>query len=86
MSDSMRQESERPPMTLELEQLRKLPVVDKLRIVEQLWDDIGESDEPLPLSDWVIDESKRRAAELAASPEIGLTREELWKRVDQNDS
>ena len=72
-------------MQNELEELRKLPLAEKLRIVEELWDDIGDSDEPFPLQEWHTQEAKRRAAELEATPEIALTREELWKRVDQRD-
>jgi putative addiction module component (TIGR02574 family) len=72
-------------MHIELEELRKLPLAEKLRIVEELWDDIGASDEPFPLQEWHKQEAKGRAAELEATPEIALTREELWKRVDQRD-
>ena len=32
-------------MSIELDQLRKLPVAEKLRIVEELWDDIQASNE-----------------------------------------
>ena len=70
-------------MQTELEHLRKLPVADKLRIVEQLWDDIGESEEPLLLQDWHKAEAERRASELEANPDIALTRQQLWERVEQ---
>jgi len=70
-------------MSVELDQLRKLPIAEKLRIVEQLWDDIAASDEPLVLRDWHVAEAQRRDAELDTNPEIALTREELWKRVDE---
>jgi putative addiction module component (TIGR02574 family) len=70
-------------MQTELEQLRKLPVAEKLRIVEQLWDDIRESEEPLLVRDWHTDEARRRDMELEANPDIALTRDELWKRVEQ---
>lgn len=72
-------------MPPQLEELRKLSVAEKLNIVELLWDDIGESDEPFPLPTWHQAEAKRRAAELASNPESGLTREELWKRVDSTN-
>ena len=72
-------------MDIELENLRNLPVADKLRIVEQLWDDIHESDERLVVQDWHRDQAKRRLEELEANPEIAITREELWKRVDESN-
>lgn len=72
-------------MDIELENLRNLPVADKLRIVEQLWDDIHESDERLVVQDWHRDQARRRLAELEANPELAITREELWKRVDESN-
>jgi putative addiction module component (TIGR02574 family) len=69
-------------MSIELEEFRKLPIADRLRIVEQLWDDIATSDEPFPLQPWHREEAQRRAAELDRNPEIALTREEVWKQVD----
>ena len=69
-------------MSVELDHLRKLPVAEKLRIVEELWDDIAASDEPLILRDRHVAEAKRRDAELDANPDIALTRDQLWKRVD----
>ena len=70
-------------MNIEQDQLRKLPIAEKLGIVEQLWDDIAASDEPLVLRDWHVAEARRRDAELDANPDIALTREELWNRVDE---
>ena len=72
-------------MNVELERLRKLSVSDKLRIVEELWDDIGRSDEPIVLPDWHKQEALRRGAELQADPGLAITRAELWKRVDESD-
>ncbi|MFN6331685.1 MAG: addiction module protein, partial [Planctomyces sp.] len=36
-------------MSIDLKQLKSLPVEEKLRLVELLWDDIGASDEPVIL-------------------------------------
>ena len=69
-------------MPIELDELRKLPVAEKLRIVEQLWDDIAESDEPFPFQAWHREEAERRAEELDRNPGIAITREELWRQVD----
>jgi putative addiction module component (TIGR02574 family) len=69
----------------ELEHLRKLPIAEKLRVVEELWDDIGQSDESFPLPPWHRGEVERRAAELDADPSMALTREELWRRVDSRN-
>lgn len=72
-------------MSIDLENLRKLPVADKLRIVEELWDDISTADEPLVLHDWHKQEMRRRAQELEANPDRAITRDELWRRVDKLD-
>ena len=66
----------------EVENLRKLPVAEKLRVVEELWDDIAESGEPFPLPQWHRAEAERRAAELDADPSLAIDRAELWRRVD----
>ena len=68
-------------MSIEFESLRGLPLADKLRLVEELWEDIAASDEPFPLQLWHVEEAERRAEELIRHPEIALTREELWQQV-----
>ena len=69
----------------EVERLRKLPVAEKLRVVEELWDDIGRSGERFPLPQWHRVEAERRATELDGDPSIALGREELWRRVDSQN-
>jgi len=64
-------------MDAPLEQIQQLPIADRLRLVEQIWDGIGDSDEPLILRGWHEDEARRRSAGLDADPDIAITREEL---------
>lgn len=71
-------------METPIEQIQQLSVADRLSLVEQIWDGIGQSDEPLILRDWHKDEARRRASDLDADPGIAITREELWKRVDDD--
>jgi putative addiction module component (TIGR02574 family) len=70
-------------MSIDFESLHNLPVADKLRIVEELWDDIGETAETAGVQEWHKDEIRRRVAELEAAPESAITEEELWRQVDQ---
>ena len=70
-------------MNVDLEYLRKLPVAEKLRIVELLWDEIAAADEPLVIRDWHREEARRRDAELDANPDIAITREQMWKQVNE---
>jgi len=72
-------------MSTDLNQLRSLPIGEKLRLVEQLWDDIGQSEERLIVRDWHKKEAQNRAAEIDAGQDVTITREELWKRVDETN-
>ena len=62
--------------------IQALPAADKLRLVERIWDELVASDEPIPLPDWAINEAARRRDELLVDPTLGLTHEEVWKRID----
>lgn len=46
-------------MSIDADELRALPSAEKMRLVEMLWDDLGESTEPIPLPDWVDREGNR---------------------------
>lgn len=63
----------------QMEVLRGLPPEDKLQLVEELWDDLTN----IPTPEWHQEEIRGRAAELDADPSIAITREEMWRRVDQ---
>ncbi len=69
-------------MLADFDNLRQIPVADKLHMIELLWNDIEASDEALPISDAILQEVERRAAEAVKDPSILITREELWRRVD----
>ena len=69
-------------MSIDISDLRNLPVAEKLRLVELLWDDIGASGEPIIMQPWQAEETRRRSAELKADPSIAIDRDELWRRVD----
>lgn len=69
-------------MSIDLSELHNLPVSEKLRIVEALWDDIGASNEPIVLQPWQRDEARRRSNELTSDPSIAIDRAELWRRVN----
>ncbi|QDV57837.1 addiction module protein [Rosistilla oblonga] len=69
-------------MTIDLAELRSLPVSEKLRIVEALWDDISASEESIVLQPWKRDEAHRRSQEMKADPSMAVDRDELWRRVD----
>jgi len=69
-------------MNVDIAELCKLPAVEKLRIVEILWDDISKSNVPIVLHDWQIEETRRRNQELDQDPSIAIDREAMWKQID----
>lgn len=67
-------------MSIDANELHSLPDAEKLRIVEMLWDDLGESAAPIPLPDWVGREVARRREEMRDSA-FGVSHEETWRRI-----
>jgi putative addiction module component (TIGR02574 family) len=71
-------------MSMDLSGLHGLPPADKLRIVEMLWDDLGESNAAIPLPEWVHQEAARRRDEMR-DPSVGLTHDEAWDRIHRRN-
>ena len=64
--------------------LSQLPVGERIELVQQLWDSIGETGAKLPIQEWHRELAKQRLAELnEREHEIALTRAEVWAAVDQ---
>lgn len=65
------------------EQLLKLPVDDRLELVQELWDSIAEECEqkPFPLTEAQREELERRIRELDAHPERAIPWEEAGERL-----
>jgi putative addiction module component (TIGR02574 family) len=71
-------------MDIYTDAIRDLGPAEKLRLVEQIWDDLAAEVAPLPLPDWAITEAVRRRDEMLADSHLGSTDVEVWKRI--NDS
>jgi putative addiction module component (TIGR02574 family) len=69
-------------MSIDITDLRNLPVSEKLRIVTQLWDDIASSTDPVVVPPEVLGEATRRSGELKADPTMAIDDDELWRRVN----
>lgn len=66
-----------------MSQLSQLPVSERLELVQELWDSIDGTREQLPIQDWHRELVKARLAEFNGRElELGLTRDEVWDRVD----
>jgi len=65
-------------------QLGQLPASERLALVQDLWDSIGQSRDELPIQEWHRELVRARLAEFdGREEELGLTREEVWQQVDQ---
>lgn len=69
-------------MSTDISHLHTLPVAERLRIIEELWEGITSTTEPIVVPPEVIEEASRRADELHADPSIAIDDDELWRRVD----
>ena len=58
-----------------------LPVAERMRLVEAIWDSISAVPEALPLTQWQKEELDRRLAEFEANPDEGATLEEVFARI-----
>lgn len=58
-----------------------MPVPERVRLVEAIWDSISAAPDALPLTDWQKAELDRRLAEYEKDPEGGATLEEVFGRI-----
>jgi putative addiction module component (TIGR02574 family) len=58
-----------------------LPVAERMRLIEAIWDSIAAAPEALPLAQWQKDELDRRLAEIEADPDSGASLEEVFARI-----
>jgi putative addiction module component (TIGR02574 family) len=65
----------------DLAELRALPVDERLKLIEELWDSIDATTESLPLPDWQRAEIDRRLDQLDGGASIGASWDEVRRRV-----
>ena len=68
-------------MSVSREELRKLPIAERLELVEDLWDSIARESDQLTLTQAQMDELDRRLADYEADPDAGVPWEEVRDRV-----
>ncbi len=69
---------------MSISELLKLPVADRIRIVEALWDSIAAAPEALQLSDAERDELDRRWEAFQRDPSVGSPWSEVKARILRN--
>ena len=70
-------------MNPDLARLLDLPLPDQWQLVEDLWDHIADSKEPLPVPGWQKDELDRRKRNFEANPDSALPWDEAKKQIRQ---
>ena len=68
-------------MSVSREELQRLPLAERLDLVEELWDSIARESEQLTLTQAQIEELDRRLADYEQDPEQGVPWEEVRDRI-----
>lgn len=68
-------------MSVSREEIQKLPLAERLELVEELWDSIARDSDQLSLTQAQMDELDRRYADYERNPEQGVEWEEIRDRV-----
>lgn len=67
--------------SIEMSAVLELPVAERLRLVEAIWDSIAEHPDALPLSDAEREELDRRWADYLKNPAAGASWSEVKPRI-----
>ena len=70
--------------SVNIEEILKLSMAERIEIVEAIWDSIAASPETLPVTEAQKRELGRRLAEHGANPSAGRTWEEIRDSLDEN--
>jgi putative addiction module component (TIGR02574 family) len=68
-------------MTEDLATVFDLSPVEKLQLVEDLWDDLAATPDDVPIHDWQKEELDRRKTNLLANPSSAVDWEEAKRRI-----
>jgi len=68
-------------MTIALEQIRQMPVVQRIQLVEDIWDTMVAEEVDFPMSSAQLTELDARRAAMLADPSIGIPWAEAKTRL-----
>ena len=68
-------------MTIALEQIRQMPLGQRIQLVEDIWDTMVAEDADFPLSSDQLTELDSRRAEMMADPSMGIPWAEAKARL-----
>lgn len=67
-------------MDIYTDNIQNLPELEKLLLVQRIWDDLASSD-AIPLPNWLVSETRRRRDEMIENPNLGHSLEEVLHRI-----
>ncbi|OFW40192.1 MAG: addiction module protein [Acidobacteria bacterium RIFCSPLOWO2_12_FULL_60_22] len=70
--------------SVNIQDILKLPIEERIELVEAIWDSIAASPESLPVTEAQKRELDRRLAEHRATPQSGKRWEEIRDSLDKN--
>jgi putative addiction module component (TIGR02574 family) len=68
---------------LPVAEILELPIAERIRLVELIWESVAAVPEAVPVSDELKAELDRRLADFEANPEAGSPWEEVRERIVQ---
>lgn len=71
--------------SVDVEEILKLSVSERLRLVESIWDSIAESPDTLPLTDAHRQELDRRLGDYRSNPKAGRTWQEVLDSLSDDE-
>lgn len=66
--------------TVDMDAIRKLSHAERIALMMQIWETLVDDDD-VPISDAVLDEMERRAAELDVDPSKAISHDEMMRRL-----
>lgn len=70
-------------MDIYTDPIRDMPPAEKLTLVERIWNDLASQDGGMIISSEVLAEAARRRNEMIAQPDLGLSHDQAWKRINE---
>jgi putative addiction module component (TIGR02574 family) len=67
---------------LDLAEIKRLPVEERLALVEDIWDSIAQDAAQVGIPDWHREVLRERQAEYRGDAEVGGTWADVRKRID----
>ncbi len=72
-------------MSISMDDIRRLSIAERIKLVEAIWDTIAASQESIPLTEGQRSELDRRRNEYAKEPSAGRTWDEIREDLDRRE-